>query len=112
MAVLTVNDEILTSPAAAEYFSRADYRIMIGVRAVLEMLSIPTPDYAKRKPPGRPPARAVNAAYRADNPAEPRAKPVHADPLGPHRIAAAVAKAQGRIAERETRSLYDTTFNG
>ena len=112
MAVHTVNDDIINSPAAKEYYSRADSRVLIGVRATLEMLGIPTPEYAKRKPPDRPPAKAVNAAYRANNPGEPTAKPVHADPLGPHRIAAAVAKAQAKITDRATRSLYDTTFNG
>ncbi|WP_430423928.1 hypothetical protein [Phenylobacterium sp.] len=56
-------------------------------------------------------ARAVRAAYQANNPGEPVSKPVHADPLGPHRIAAAVAKAQAKADQPAARSLYDTTFN-
>lgn len=112
MAVHTVNDDILLSPAALAYFSRADRRVLIGLRATLEMLGIPVPEYAERRPPGRPPSRAVTSAYRADNPGEPERKTVGSDPLHPRRIAAAVAKAQTKADARATRSLYDTTFNG
>ena len=120
MAVHTVSDDIINSPAAKQYFSRADNRVLIGVRAALEMLGIPIPEYAVRKPPGRPPSRAIHDAYRADHPGEPARKPIHTDPLGPHRIAAAVAKANARDAQRlgakaaqgETPSLHDQIFNG
>lgn len=110
MAVHTVNADILTSPAATEYFSRADRRVMIGLRAALEMLGIPVPEYALRKPMGRPPAKAVSDAYRADHPGEPTRKPMYADPLGPHRIAAAVAKANAR--DERKRALNDMKPNG
>lgn len=112
MAARTVNDDILTSPAAIDYFARADRRVLIGLRAALEMLGLPVPEYAERKPMGRPPGKAINQAYRAEHPGEPVRKPVAADPLHPRRIAAAVAKAQAKADQRATRSLYDTTFNG
>lgn len=68
MAVFTVSDDIINSMQAQDYLTRADRRVLIGVRATLEMLGIPVPEFAKRKPPGRPPARAVAAAFSADNP--------------------------------------------
>lgn len=67
MAVFTINDDIITSEAAKGYFCQADRRVMIGLRAALEMLGIPVPDYAKRRQPGLPPSRSVQAAYRADH---------------------------------------------
>ena len=112
MADFTVNDDIINSPTAKEYFGRADKRVMIGLRAALEMLSIPVPTYAVRKPPGRPPSRAVVDAFHADNPHAPRPKPVHADPLGERRLSAAVAKAKATQAKRRAaNSLFDDTFN-
>jgi hypothetical protein len=115
MADITVSDDVINSPAASAYFSRADRRVMIGLRAALEMLSIPIPAYAERKPIGRPPAKAVREAYRKDHPGELVRKPVYADPLGPHRIACAVAKANARDAKRaeaQMPSLHDQIFNG
>ncbi len=67
MAAFTVNDDVIHSPAAVAYFERADRRVLIGVRATLEMLRIPVPEYAKRRPPGRPPAKDIAAAYEADH---------------------------------------------
>jgi hypothetical protein len=64
----TVTPDVLNSPQAAEYFTRADRRVMIGLRACLEMLGLPVPDYAKRRMPGATPAKAMLAAYHADNP--------------------------------------------
>ena len=121
MAEYTVSDDVLNSPAAKEYFSSADSRVMVGVRFALETLGLPLPEPVQRKPAGRPPTRVTGgAAYRADHPGEPARKPVYADPLGPHRIAAAVAKQNARDAKRleakadqgETRSLHDQIFNG
>jgi hypothetical protein len=100
MAVHTVNDDIINSASAQEYFSRADRRVLIGLRAVLEMLSIPVPNYANRKPPGRPPSRAVADAFNADHGRQPSRPAVHSEPLGQRRLAAAVAKAQTRQAAR------------
>jgi hypothetical protein len=117
MAVHTVSDEIINSPAAKDYFSSADKRIMIGLRAALEMLSIPVPQYAVRRPPGRPPSRAVASAYRADHPETQHSVAgvsTANDPLGDRRLSAAVTKAKARIARQRdaTGSLYDDTFNG
>jgi hypothetical protein len=97
MAVFTVSDDIINSKQAAEYFTTADRRVMIGVRATLEMLAIPVPEYAKRKPPGPTPARAVATAFAADY-GELRPTPVHSDPLSDHRLKAAIAKARQRAA--------------
>jgi len=115
MADLTVNDDIFSSPGAIEYFSRADSRIMIGLRVALEMLGIPVPEYAKRKPPGRPPARAVVSAFNADHRNQGTPRPVAVsvahDPLGERRLGAAVAKAQARADKRKA-DLFNDTFNG
>ena len=102
MAEFTVSDDIISSSAAAEYFARADKRVLIGVRATLEMLEIPVPLYAVRRPPGRPPSRAVTDAFAADHGRQPSRPPVHSDPLGSHRIAAAVAKAAARTAAKKS----------
>lgn len=120
MAEITVNDELLNSQAAKDYFSRADSRVMIGVRAVLEMLSIPVPEYAKRKPTGRPPSRAVTAAFKVDHPGEhTRSRPAPDAAQQQRRVKAAVAKMEARNAKRAAEgdtqgapSLYDLTFNG
>lgn len=71
MGTHTVTTDVLYSPPAEAYFTRADRRVMIGLRAALEMLGLPTPDYARRKLAGPPPARDVIAAFHADNPALP-----------------------------------------
>lgn len=72
MAIHNISTDALYSQAAAKYFVNADRRVMIGLRAALELLGLPTPEYAHRRKPGATPGRAVMAAYRADNP-EPRA---------------------------------------
>ncbi len=95
MAALTVNDAIINSPAAQAYFDRADHRVRVGFRAAIEMLGLPVPDYAKRKPPGRPPAKAVAAAYQADH-GKPRNYTLA--PRKPNASPEAVAKAKSRSA--------------
>jgi hypothetical protein len=82
MTAYTVTDDVLKTPAAQDYFCRADRRVLIGLRAALELLGIPLPDYAVRKPPGVPPVRAIAAAYDADQgitrkPAAPGSWPEH-----------------------------------
>lgn len=67
MAIYTVTDDKISSPAAAAHLSY-DRRVMIGVRNTLEILGIPLPEWVKRKPPGRPPSRAILRALGADNP--------------------------------------------
>jgi hypothetical protein len=98
MAVFTVTDDIFRTPQAQDYFNRADRRVMIGLRAALELLGIPVPDYAVRKPPGRPPAEALAAAYDADHGVT-RQGPTF-QPNTEDRHTAAVRKAKARIARR------------
>lgn len=71
MATFTVTDDIINSYQAERYFMRADRRVMIGLRAALEMLGVPVPDYALRRKPGQTPAKVVLAAFRADHPEPP-----------------------------------------
>jgi len=67
--IIEVDTSVLSTDYAETYFTeRADRRIMIGLRATLEMLCIPLPEWAERKPTGRKPGRSIAAAYRADNP--------------------------------------------
>lgn len=67
--IIEVDTSVLSTEYAETYFTeRADRRIMIGLRATLEMLGIPLPDWAERKPTGRKPGRAIAAAFRSDHP--------------------------------------------
>lgn len=68
---IQVDYSVIYSPQAEAYFARADRRATIGLRAALELLGIPVPDYATRRKPGRTPARDVLAAYGADHPKQP-----------------------------------------
>lgn len=115
MADVTVNDDILNSPHAKDYYARADRRIMVGLRLALEMLGIPVPEYARRKPVGRPPSKAVATAYDADQRNHGTSRPIPVavahDPLGEHRLGAAIAKAHARVAKRKA-DLFTDTFNG
>ena len=65
---MSINIGVLDTPGAEAYFTKADPRIMCGCRATLETLGIPLPDWAKRKPTGPKPGRAIAAAFRADHP--------------------------------------------
>lgn len=103
MTTYTVNDDLITSAQAEAYFENGDRRIKLGMRACLELLRIPLPEYAKRKPTGpkTKSAALVAASYAADHgrvikPYEPR-KPN----ATPEVVAAAIAKRS---------SLYDETF--
>lgn len=95
MALHTVSDDVITSAQAAEYFQRADRRVMIGLRAALELLGLPLPDYAKRKPAGprSQSAKGVAARYAADHGQPIPHQSSHVDALSDHRLSAAVAKA-------------------
>lgn len=68
MPTLTVTTDLIESQQAATYFTNADRRVMIGLRATLEMLRLPVPEYARRKATGVTPAKAALAAYHLDNP--------------------------------------------
>ena len=95
MASHTVTDDVLHSASAETYFTHADRRVMIGLRATLELLGLPTPEYARRRKPGPAPARAVTAAFQADNPAFLTAR---LRPRPPNASPAAVATARQRRA--------------
>ena len=59
---------ILHNPGVIDYFSRNAHR-MAACRALLDLLSIPLPDWAKRDISGRAAARRnAIAAFRADHP--------------------------------------------
>lgn len=58
----------LNGPEAELYFTRADRRIMTGLRAACAYLGIPAPAYAQRRIPGPTPANGIRAAFRADHP--------------------------------------------
>jgi hypothetical protein len=68
MATRLIDDAVIHSASAEEYFLRSDRRVMIGLRAVLEMLDLPLPHYAIRRPPGPTPGKSVALAYNADHP--------------------------------------------
>lgn len=65
---LTIDTGVFDTPEAEAYFTKADHRILCGCRATLEMLGIPLPEWAMRKPTGPKPGNRIAAAYRADNP--------------------------------------------
>jgi hypothetical protein len=74
LTTYTVTDDIIKGEAAEAYFLKTDARALMGLRATLEILGIPCPDYAVRRKPGRTPAGDVLIAYHADYPA-PRPMP-------------------------------------
>lgn len=92
MGTATVTTDIINSPQAQAYFTRADRRVMIGLRAALEMLRLPVPEYALRRKSGPTPAKATLAAYEADNPS-PRSTvlPERKPNASPDRVAAVLA---------------------
>lgn len=103
---------MINCASAQIYFAQADRRVLIGLRATLELLGIPVPEYAVRKPAGRPPARAVAAAFNADHPTPWKPKPAWSDPLGERRMSAAITKGLAKAAKRKAGGLFDETFNG
>lgn len=73
MTNYTVDADVLYSARAEDYFTNADRRVMIGLRAGLELLGLPLPDYAIRRKPGWTPALEVQRAFRTDYPEQRRA---------------------------------------
>ena len=110
MAAFTVTDELLNSPEAEAYFSRADRRVMIGLRATLEILRLPVPAYATRRKSGPTPAKAVLAAFTADNP-QPRSTklPERRPNASPEVVAAAQADRAERLGT--PRPLFSQVFD-
>jgi hypothetical protein len=112
MATFSVTDELINSPQAEAYFTRADRRVMIGLRATLELLRLPVPAYAERRIPGPTPAKAVTAAFAADNP-RPRSTALPA--RRPNASQDVVAQAKADRAQRLGTSpgnLFDQIFSG
>lgn len=66
--IITIDTNVLDTTEASDYFTKADHRILCGCRATLEMLGIPLPEWAQRKPSGPKPGQTIMAAYRAENP--------------------------------------------
>lgn len=57
----------LHDPRVAQHIANVDSRITGGFRLALEVLGISLPDYAKRKPAGRPSIAKLMAAADADS---------------------------------------------
>jgi hypothetical protein len=64
---ITIDTAALLTSGAEQYFTKNDHR-MAAFRGALEMLGIPLPLWAERRPSGRKPSVSVALAYRADNP--------------------------------------------
>ncbi|MDF2604970.1 hypothetical protein [Sphingomonas sp.] len=57
----------LRDPRVAAHVEQVDSRIRGGFRLALDVLGIPLPDYAERKPAGRPSIAKLMAAADADS---------------------------------------------
>lgn len=64
---VTVDTSALDTREAEQYFTKNEHR-MASFRGALELLGLPFPAWAMRKPSGRKPSISVASAYRADNP--------------------------------------------
>ena len=113
MATYTVTDDVLNSDACADYFTRSDGRLIVGLRAALEILGIPLPVYAIRRKPGRTPAKDMLDAHAADSPTP---RPMTLAPVRYARTPADVAMRQIAKAHREgvpaPANLFDQAFPG
>ena len=96
----------LIHPGVATYFSGNGHRIA-AFRALLDLLSIPHPDWAARGISGAGFARrATMTAYQADNPQpRPMVLPDRKPNATPERVQAAKATNERRLTR-----LYDQTF--
>lgn len=107
MTILTIDDAMLYSPQAHDYFTTIDRRYLSGMRSALELLAIPVPPYAVRQPAGPRSmgALGVAARYAADNPApRPTVLPARKPAAAPAVIAAAKAHTAERLG------LFKDTF--
>lgn len=57
----------LHDPRVSQHVANVDSRVASGFRLALDVLDIPLPDYAKRKPAGRPSIAKLMAAADADS---------------------------------------------
>ncbi|MGK6322296.1 hypothetical protein ACMGDM_04355 [Sphingomonas sp. DT-51] len=62
-----INLDRLFDPRVAAHVQGADSRIRGGFRLALDVLGIPLPGYAERKPAGRPSIAKLMAAADADS---------------------------------------------
>jgi hypothetical protein len=106
LATFTITDDVLNSASSAEYFETADRRTLIGLRYTLEILGIPLPQYALRRPPGRTPARDVMRAFATDYPLlSPTTLAPRKEDATPDRIAAVRAANATRLSRVDPLSL-------
>lgn len=107
MALQTIDDAALYGAAAADYLDKADRRIRIRARFVLDMLKLPYPEAASIRPPAHNPAKAVAQAFAADNP-QPRTLTYQRKPsAAPERIA---ALHDQKMASRREAAPANTNF--
>ena len=65
MTSITVDTSRIDNEHVANYINGTDHRVKLGFRFALEMLTIPLPEFAERKPAGRP-SRAAQLMKMAD----------------------------------------------
>ena len=66
MSNVSIDTSRLSDPRIATHLAGADRRIVNGFRLALDILGVPLPDYAERKPAGRPSIAKLMAAADAD----------------------------------------------
>lgn len=66
MPSVSVDLSRLDDPRIVNHIAGVDSRIVGGFRLALEVLGIPIPQYARRKPAGRPSVAALMAAADKD----------------------------------------------
>lgn len=67
MTNYTIDFNRLHDPRVAAHVENVDSRIRSGFRLALDVLGVPLPDYAVRKPAGRPSIAKLMAAADADS---------------------------------------------
>ncbi len=67
MTTTSIDLSRLYDPRVAHHVEGVDGRIRSGFRLALDVLDIPLPDYAERKPAGRPSIAKLMAAADADS---------------------------------------------
>ena len=67
MTTTSIDLSRLYDPRVATHVEGVDGRIRSGFRLALDVLGVPLPDYAERKPAGRPSIAKLMAAADADS---------------------------------------------
>jgi len=98
-----VDISVIYSAAAEAYFTNADRRILSGLRATLDMLRVPYPDYAERQARRPLPGKAIIAAYDADHP-RPRSTTLapRRENANPEHKAAVIARRAAAVTHQQT----------